>query len=977
MNQSIRFRGLSLAKDEQAVQNGELSLCANVELHDAALRPSVLSGTKLSTPLTAPNKDWDETAATDARSVIDLIYVHKTASYTHLLGYIETDNGEPYYLYWYQEDGTFGGLVKTLSFMPTAIDSVGNTLVIVSEAGIEYALWKNTDKQYKWLGDKPPYLDIRFGLGANNFGNYETGGVDIEGSAEGFSEAWQMTNYSCNDSINRISKYSQFEYGERQVNFKEAAQSDFTQNIWALINRTNDLIAKDGHFYANFFVRYCYRLYDGSMVMHSAPVFMPVLVPDNYVVVISNLATDPGTSTNVWTDDTGTSNHDWRVYWNDKLKIRRKDSKGNDCTFAISKVTFQYMPRNVALQYLVRSSYYDISLLKDWSDIVKSVDIFVSAPITAVDETKMVKSASRYSDDYTVSKGTSLRWKPDWCLNGDVNYPVETIVDIPSLSHDAYADKIRNTSAFFKIASIKTDDINHTSEYADLKVDKMKVYNVSAQEQMKDDYKTHNFLFPKGLYVYNHRINVYGLYEQLFHGFKPSQMFFYNARLNCSEKEKNDVFTIKSVYVRLNTDEGIKYVMVDGLTSEEVQPYVLFNLPVFYPDARADKMYFIGSRTGSDESFTNKCAEIDLTSCDELNGSMHVRGFTSSYTFVDAPTINVDDIVQMPNRIYTSEQNNPYYFPVEAINTVGTGDIIGLAATTRALSQGQFGQYPLMAFTTDGIWALNVSSSGTYSTIHPISREVCVNAASICQLDQSVVFATNRALNKVAESSVASFSDILDGPFFNIASALKELYDYFNSGSHADHDIMELLSFSTPPIEYFQQGMVINDFVNNRLIVMPASSEQSQEVALVYSIRDSAWSTMLIDTPRKVINSYPYPYLQQTDGSVLVLDKKYDYTDSTLYNGLLVTRTLSFDGVMQCISAFDQQTDAASLQLLFFFGSNDNRTWHYIGRSNRPHSSYLPGHSFRFFRLAVYTKMSCAEKYFQTNLSITQKYQKL
>ena len=92
MNQSIRFRGLSLAKDEQAVQNGELSLCANVELHDAALRPSVLSGTKLSTPLTAPNKDWDETAATDARSVIDLIYVHKTASYTHLLGYIETEN---------------------------------------------------------------------------------------------------------------------------------------------------------------------------------------------------------------------------------------------------------------------------------------------------------------------------------------------------------------------------------------------------------------------------------------------------------------------------------------------------------------------------------------------------------------------------------------------------------------------------------------------------------------------------------------------------------------------------------------------------------------------------------------------------------------------------------------------------------------------------------------------------------------------
>lgn len=979
MIHSIRFHGLSLAKDEQAVQNGELSLCANVELHDGALRPSVLTGTEMPTTLTAHAKDWDE-SADDARSVVRLVYVHKTSSYTHFIGTVKTDDGETYFMYWYREDGSLGGLVKSFAFMPTAIDSVGNTLVIVSEAGIEYALWKNTKDEYKYLGTKPPFLELQFGLGQNNFANYETGGVDVEGSADGFSEAWQMTNYTCEESISRIPKYSQFEEGEKQVNFKEKAQADFTENIWALINRTNDLIAKEGHFYANFFVRYCYRLYDGSMVMHSAPVFMPVLVPDNYVVAIPNLATDPGTTTSVWADSEAEGTHNWQVYWENKVTIHRQDSKGADCAFTVSKVTFQYMPRNVALQFLCNSSTAVINELKEWADIVESVDIFVTPPLTAVDETQTVKSASRCPAEYTTSGGAALRWKPSWVMNE--NYPIETVVDIPALSHDAYADKIRETAAFFKIASIKTADIQPVTELKDLEIDKQKVYYVASQEQMKDDYKTHNFIFPKGMYVYNHRINVFGLHEQLFHGFTPSQMFFHDARLNCSESEKYDVMTVKAVYVRLRTDEGEKYVKVDDPGEWYVQPYVLFNLPVFYPDARADKMYFIGNRvtgTGSG-TFVNKCAEIDLTPCDELNGAMHVRGFTSGYDFADAPAINVDDTVQMPNRIYTSEQDNPYYFPVEGINSVGTGEIIGLAATTRALSQGQFGQFPLMAFTTNGIWALSVASSGTYSAIHPISREVCVNADSICQLDQSVVFATDRALNKVAESSVASFSGILDGPFFNIASALKQLDDYFKD----DAGIATLIGFATPPIEYFKKGVVINDFVNSRIIVFPSgyyAPSQSDNggtiVILVYSIRDSAWSTMLVDRPLAVLNSYPYPYIERQDGTVLTLDKKYDYTDTAMHKGLVVTRALTFGQAMTAIAGFDQQTDSQAKAVVFFFGSNDNRTWHYIGHSAKMHCSYLPGHSFRFFRIAVYTRMTCAEKYFQLNINTTDKYQKL
>lgn len=81
------------------------------------------------------------------------------------------------------------------------------------------------------------------------------------------------------------------------LTIKEDKQSDITQSIYALINRTNNLIARKGRFYANFFVRYCYRMFDGSMIMHSSPVFIPVQIPDSYIVISAN-ASNYASSTN-------------------------------------------------------------------------------------------------------------------------------------------------------------------------------------------------------------------------------------------------------------------------------------------------------------------------------------------------------------------------------------------------------------------------------------------------------------------------------------------------------------------------------------------------------------------------------------------------------------------------------------------------------------------------------------------------------
>lgn len=127
MQQSIRYKGLSLTPDEMAVENGALSLCGNLELHDGALRPSIVTGTPLSQPLTINGE------------VAKILYVHETGNYRHLIAIASSA------IYWFMQDGSLGSTTPIKSFDYEAsvlsINSIGNTLIIVATDGIHYALW--------------------------------------------------------------------------------------------------------------------------------------------------------------------------------------------------------------------------------------------------------------------------------------------------------------------------------------------------------------------------------------------------------------------------------------------------------------------------------------------------------------------------------------------------------------------------------------------------------------------------------------------------------------------------------------------------------------------------------------------------------------------------------------------------------------------------------------------------------------------
>lgn len=955
MQQSIRYKGLSLTPDEMAVENGALSLCGNLELHDGALRPSIVTGTPLSQPLTINGV------------VAKILYVHETGNYRHLIAIASSA------IYWFLQDGSLGSTTPIKSFDYEAsvlsVNSIGNTLIIVATDGIHYALW--VDGGYKNLPQKPPFVEITFSISDDYPENYSNGGVDAEGSANGFREAFQQTTYSCNDVFDKVKmSLTDFMNGDVEcLTIKEDKQSDLTQSIYALVNRTNNLIARKGRFYANFFVRYCYRMFDGSMIMHSSPVFIPVQIPDSYMVLSANAFSFNAT--------------DGVINTYDEFTFQREDGKNNTSRVHITKVAFIYYPRNVDLKYTILDAKRNE--LEKWKDVIKSVDIFITPPISNVDTSEKISSLRTGRRNYMLGKGLlSLTYESGSSKIGG------TSVYFPSLSQDAYRNKLKNTSAFYKVCSLKISDLtNYTTKK--LPVDKNAVYQVSLQEQMKDDYKTHNSLFAQGGYVYNHRLNLYGMKEKLFQGFNGYVMLpgLYILKYDDSTDNQKYRYKIQKIVVSLNTTSGTKYVESSDkfFSRQDIDVFMISNLVKFYPDSRADKMaIFCKDSSDNDVIFV-----FPLEQCAELNGAMHMGDFTDNFEQykVESFDYTVDDVVELSNKIYTSESDNAFYFPLNGINTVGIGTIQGIASTTRALSQGQFGQYPLMAFSTDGIWAMEVSSKGTYSSIHPISREVCSNPKSITQLDQSVLFATNRSISRIAESQVVSMSDVLDGPGFNISGSLGKFLNFFidaegdsESVKTTKAQMRQLIDFTSSPIEFFQRCQVIYDYKNSRIfcldVTQTSKTSTADTVALCYSIRDNAWSTFLIQNVLTAINSYPHPYIQYRDGSVIVLDKGYDYEDPTEYHGIIVTRTLKFDedNVPDSITGYIHSLTSGSIPIMWLYGSNDNQNWHYIGRLGGMKSSYMATHSYRFFRIALYLKMKSMNQYFATRLEIIRRFSK-
>lgn len=868
----IVFTGLGFGVSDLDCKDGDLSISHNIIQDNGAMRP-------ISVPEVSFSLNEGE----------EIVYIHRVTGHRNYI----VREGEMLY-YFTDEDTSVREELAVLNSVSAKISfsSIGNTVIMTSEEGMDYILFK--EGKYKMLGKKPPETVINFRLFSEFYRSEEA--FVVEDAFIGDIET--------SDYIPIKDEYIE------SISVKEAALSNTVINEATKANRI----------IYPCLVRYAYRLYDGSYIMHSSPV---LLVPNTDVapLLYSKLVMS------------------FEAYYE-----YRAGANASDILFNILE-----------------------SDLEDWSDIVTSIDIFMTEQISTKNIDKKIVG---------LYKSTTV----DAC--GSMNYGVSSIVSsTPFTFHDAvrsregiaedqtlwilfgdeltrtdFQSQIKSAGNFYRVRTLDVKELELNTDmflFEDSNEAQATLSSLVFEQRLEDDYHSHDILVPSSVYSYNQRLNISGVKRLMFGGFDTTSMI---ANVGASFANNYTIFThIKKEgrdIVVMNTCHGIG----------DFRPMYLF-----YPDTDAYKMTILEGLPPFDPSGLNAGYVVALEEHTSLNGAVFFNGFKLPEEQLSRriyPPEVTDSTSNESNKVYTSEVGNPYHFPLAGINTVGTGSIMGVSSATKALSQGQFGQFPLYVFATDGIWAMEVNGTGLYSSVKPVSRDVCINGDSITQTDDAVLFVSEKGVMMVDGSQVVCLSEAMDGKSLD-PSEVDRLMSVMDMCS-----LPETMKGVQGFMDYIRNCRMAYDYGNSRILAF----NPDMEYTYVYSLKTGTWATLGMKVATAVTD-YPDVFIQSgTD--IVELSKKTDYNDEREISTLMVTRPVKLDddGYKTVYEMIVRGAMNRNRGAVLLWGSYDGITYILICDALKNRIYRTGGSGYRYYRIGVAEHMTVGETVTLASVKFRRKY---
>ena len=627
------------------------------------------------------------------------------------------------------------------------------------------------------------------------------------------------------------------------IQIAEYQQETYNDLVVGLYAKNKKAIANNKGFCEPFFIRTAIELYDGSYTHISQPILMLPSITENLVF--------------------------------------GGDAGGIFCT-----------------TYYLLLKYKDESNFAGWEDVIKGVSVFISDGVSLYDPSvdqsvTMISSAGEtiYNGIYRADPHTMTPDRSAYSLfhetKSTTGFRGIKRRDLAEIFND-----IKSVSVFYKLCDLGLNVTGIGSEkWLGEKFDAHTLELITSQEVLEyDDYYSRCKLTAGYIYSYNSRLNLGNVSRGFFEGFDNFM--------------PNDDYTSSHTYdfyVTIVCDDGNNRIVHHQVSGTYQKQGIYF----YYPDSRARHVRII-------KDGTTCVLDAALTEHSGLNGaSFFYPASLESYTNItieslfeektvtaSAPTVNMTP-EPLPNYIIQSEVNNPWVFQAQGYFAVGTGKIVGMSSITQALSEGQFGSYPLLVFSESGVWALSVASTGYYSSIHPMSREVCNNADSITQTDGAVFFTSEKGLMVVVGSQVKCVSEQLSGMNDDYAVKMYGVTDPLFPNSSLGN-----------VTNYFRNCMMAYDYRDSLLWIF---SRLSATYCYIYSIKSGTFSKYRLASPvQRCVNDYPDYLLQGLDGNVLSLLNRsninYDTHTATVdgqtvtlknqYSATMLTRPLKLENAL-------------------------------------------------------------------------------
>lgn len=427
-------------------------------------------------------------------------------------------------------------------------------------------------------------------------------------------------------------------------------------------------------------------------------------------------------------------------------------------------------------------------------------------------------------------------------------YDIDTVFERFTMDHPKATTIVRNGKTFDSIrADVILDkrnfDVLNKPFYAVAEIDFK-----NGSTNVKLDYNTH-FKGIESKPVYNPNYSVHDIssrgtfdFNGYLHRFSLVTNFFGGSQMMVA---MNSVYLGSERYSKVMDGEGMKLKFIYTLNIDGRDVFVSNEQPSFgyqlqggnsskrylilpnmltYPDARARKLTVM---IGNNMEYAYLVKEVTLTAALSNNYAYHqdveaerVIGYKlverPATLSMSTPLPMVNKTILQPNKMIVSLRGNPYVF--NPINTYSLGDgyraeIVDVNIPVDDVSDSSFGNYPIYAFTTSGIYAM---TRGDEERIY--AAEVLLNGDNVKVGTTSIAvggqlfYLTGAGVTALNARNGVLISGILHGD---------------SSGTVEDFDTY-VAEASLFVLDSYKELVVFN---------------KSYTYAYIYSIEGKAWST--------------------------------------------------------------------------------------------------------------------------------------
>jgi hypothetical protein len=599
------------------------------------------------------------------------LFIHKNNDYEHWIGVGNIPGGvrQLYYL-----DSWFPVLIADLDEPVTGMEQTGNVVSILTENRIFYMVFR--DGAYIFLGEMPEIPALRMG------------------------QEEELTT-----TANIISDYGYKDGDVWIANFEDMLKSFLWKAMDIAVNGVTFYQgAIEGHgpqLFDACFVRWAFRLYDGTLTKHSPPI---LVMPARHLFKTKtvNYTFDGSVLRAVEGDEPRVTVYGYRVFFD-----------------------------------------FDFTYLAPWKDLIRSVDIFMSAPLGITDPKYIREDMALYMDAQ------------------------HKFYDLFNEIKEESVIRTKECSLFYLVKSIDLSEPPGRIVFPDESLSFGKMDNLILQELMSEDPFSHHHTGAAGSFSYNSRLHLYDIKTRFFDGF-DYRFFSWDGDYNYDPLNfSSNSLVGGEVAIEVEIFTGDRTVKVCTIVERGDWPGECSAF-ISYPDSRATRMTLYYNVSFSGPASWRKAYSFPLTRHRGLNLAYYLEADMQPLRMPDSDPVSAPGpssafSLADPSKVKVSALENPFVFPNLNTYVVGDGRILALATNAMPVSDQNYGRHPLFVFATDGVWTLNTGGGETvYDTLSsPTSQETPVSGV-VCGTPFGVAFLSRRGLMLISGGRVSFLSPQLE-----------------------------------------------------------------------------------------------------------------------------------------------------------------------------------------------------------------------